>query len=135
MIVCDYNYVFDPFVSFDDLLHGAGGACLLVDEAHQLAPRVRDAYSAAVDTDGLRALRRDAGKAYGRKSALYRALTGAIRALESEAENPAFERLSSPPGALGEAMRAVQEAAGEQLSRGGGSCAQDCFPPATHGLF
>ena len=127
VIVCDYNYIFDPFVSIDELLHGAGGACLLVDEAHQLAPRVRDAYSALLDMDTLRTLRRDAGKAYGRKCALYRALTGAIRSLEGEAEKPEFEQMDSPPEALSAAMHAVQGAAGEQLSRSGGSCAADSF--------
>lgn len=134
VVVCDYNYIFDPFVAFDDLLHAPGGACLLVDEAHQLAPRVRDAYSAAVDTDMLRALRRDAGKAYGRKCALYRALTGAIRALEAEAEKPEFERMKEPPKALEDALRTVQETAGDQLASGG-SCAADSFSLAAGYLF
>ena len=40
VVVCDYNYVFDPFVAIDALMQG--GAALLIDEAHQLAPRVQD---------------------------------------------------------------------------------------------
>ena len=50
VVVGDYNYVFDPFVAIDALLQTAGGACLLVDEAHQLGGRVRDALSGAVTT-------------------------------------------------------------------------------------
>ena len=81
VVVCDYNYIFDPLVAMDRLLQSPGGACLLVDEAHQLAPRVRDAYSAELSLDALRELRREAGKQLGRRTGLYRALTGAIRAL------------------------------------------------------
>ena len=135
VIVCDYNYVFDPFVAIDALLHGPGGACLLIDEAHQLAPRVRDAHSAVLAMEDLRAIRRDTGKTLGRKNALYRALTDAIRALEREAEEPEFGRLDGPPQRISDAMRQVQSAAGEQLALGGGSCAADAFALASGYLF
>ena len=69
VVVCDYNYVFDPFVAIDALMQG--GAALLIDEAHQLAPRVQDNASAAVSAKQLRGLRRDVGQALGRKHALY----------------------------------------------------------------
>ena len=81
VVVCDYNYVFDPFVAIDALMQG--GAALLIDEAHQLAPRVQDNASAAVSVPQLRALRRGAGQALGRKHPLYGALTAAMRALEA----------------------------------------------------
>ncbi len=132
VVVCDYNYLYDPFVAIEQL---TGGACLLVDEAHQLAPRVRDAHSAVLESDALRTLRRDAGKAYGRKAPLYRALTGAIRALEETAKAPEFEALAEPPTAIAAAMEAVQAAAGEQLALGGGRCAADCFALAAGYLF
>ena len=83
VVVCDYNYVFDPFVAIDALMQG--GAALLIDEAHQLAPRVQDNASAAVSVPQLRALRRGAGQALGRKHPLYGALTAAMRALEEAA--------------------------------------------------
>lgn len=133
VVVCDYNYIYDPLVSLDRLLEG--GACLLVDEAHQLAPRVRDAYSAALRIDDLRAIRREVGRESGRKSALYHALTGAIRALEAAAKEPEFEHMDAPPEAVAGALAAVQDAAGELLAMGGGRIAADAFSLAADYLF
>ena len=47
VIVCDYNYVFDPFVRFQRLggIFGERTA-LLIDESHQLVDRVRGCLSA-----------------------------------------------------------------------------------------
>ena len=133
VVVCDYNYLYDPLVAMERLMEG--GACLLVDEAHQLAPRVRDAYSAKITLDGLKDIRRETGRAHGRKSALYRALTGAIRALEGLAQEPDFERMERPPRALADALDPVRDAAGELLAAGGGRCAADAFSLAADYLF
>ena len=133
--VCDYNYVFDPLVKMDRLLQCPGGASLLVDEAHQLAPRVRDAYSAELSLDTLTALRREAGKQLGRRSGLYRALTGAIRAMKEIAAQDDFDALTAPPEALGKALERVRESAGEQLFLGAGAAAMDSFSLAAGYLF
>ena len=137
VVVGDYNYVYDPFVALDGLLQMPGGAALLVDEAHQLAPRVQDGHSAVADEGELRALRREAGRAMGRTSGLYRALGSAIRALYALAEDPAFEsgRLEAPPQALGSAMEAVQEQASRALALGGGMVAAQAFSLATGWCF
>ncbi|MGN0772300.1 MAG: helicase C-terminal domain-containing protein [Candidatus Ventricola sp.] len=135
VVVCDYNYVFDPMVAMDRLLTGPGGACLLVDEAHQLAPRVRDAYSSAVSLDELARLRRETGRALGRKNALYRAQTRAIGALKALAQEEDFERMSAPPEALLEIMQKLREAAGEQLALGAGASAADSFSLAAGYCF
>lgn len=135
VVVCDYNYVFDPMVAMDQLLSVSGGACLLVDEAHQLAPRVRDAYSAEIGIDRLKEIRSEAGKAMGRKSALYRALTKAVRTLEEIADSEDFEAMKQPPEELSFAMKDVGNAAGEALSMGQGSAAGDAFSLATGYLF
>ncbi len=129
VVVCDYNYVFDPVVALDGLMRCPGGAALLVDEAHQLAPRVQEEYSACVSADALRAIRREAGKLLGRKQALYRALTAAIKALEALAQEEAFlqDGMIKPPVSLGEAMRLLQEAAGDALTNGAGKPALDAF--------
>lgn len=133
--VCDYNYVFDPLVAMERLLQSPGGACLLIDEAHQLAPRVRDAYSASLSLDTLRELRREAGKQLGRKGGLYRALTGAIRAMKDASAQEDFAALSAPPKPLYQAMERVREAAGEQLALGMGPIAADSFSQAAAYLF
>ncbi len=50
VVVCDYNYVFDPVVRFQRLQGTTRDrTALLVDEAHQLGDRVRDSLSAIVD--------------------------------------------------------------------------------------
>ena len=135
VVVCDYNYVFDPLVAMEQLLSAPGGACLLVDEAHQLAPRVRDAYSSAVGLDALKEIRREAGKALGRKSALYHALTDAIKALKELAGNEEFEALKEPPEALTAALETVRAAAGEALATGAGKPAADAFSISMGYLF
>lgn len=135
VVVCDYNYVFDPLVALDRLLTAPGGACLLVDEAHQLAPRVRDAYSAVLEIDALRAIRRETGRAHGRTSALYKALTRAIRAMQALAEQPDFEQMDRPDAALGAALADVRDEAGTLLARGGGACAADAFSLSMGYLF
>lgn len=129
VVVGDYNYVYDPFVALGALVQAPGGACLLVDEAHQLGARVRDAYSGGVSADELRALRREVGQMHGRKSALYRALTRTLRALDAASEDEAFDagRLDAPPEALCRAVSALMDSAGEQLAMGGSACAADTY--------
>ncbi|MBR1407542.1 MAG: hypothetical protein IJ573_01420 [Clostridia bacterium] len=132
LVVCDYNYVYDPAVSVDALLRAPGGAVLLVDEAHQLPSRVRDAYSAAADMDELRALRRQHSSSEGRKNRLYAALTLAIRALSSAAEAEEFGRDGwDPPEQLDEAMEEIAAAAAEALAAGGGGAAGDAYALGT----
>ena len=135
VVVCDYNYVFDPLVAMDRLMSGPGGACLLVDEAHQLAPRVRDAYSAAVSLDELSRLRRETGRALGRKNPLYRAQSRAIGAMKELAQEADFERMTEPPKALLAAMQRLREAAGEQLALSAGASAADSFSLAAGYCF
>lgn len=131
--VGDYNYVYDPFVALGALVQAPGGACLLVDEAHQLGARVRDAYSGGVSADELRRLRREAGQTHGRKSALYRALTRTLRALSAASEDEAFDsgRLHAPPEALCAAVKALLDSAGEQLAMGASAVAADTFRMAS----
>ncbi len=142
VIVCDYNYVFDPVVALDTLMQCPGGAALLVDEAHQLAPRVQEEYSARLSMDELRAIRREAGQQTGRKGALYRALTASIRALKALAQEEDFlsDCLTAPPESLQSAMKALQEAAGDALAQGAGKAALDAFSLSggyllSHGCF
>ncbi|MEQ8783551.1 MAG: ATP-dependent DNA helicase [Roseibium album] len=54
LVIADYNYVFDPVVRLQRFAADPEAA-LLVDEAHQLAPRVRDMLSLAIERRELRA--------------------------------------------------------------------------------
>jgi DNA excision repair protein ERCC-2 len=51
LVVCDYNYVFDPSIGLDTLLDGGAlrNAVLVIDEAHNLVDRSREYFSPALD--------------------------------------------------------------------------------------
>ena len=127
VVVCDYNYVYDPFVAIDALL--TGGAVLLVDESHQLAPRVQESRSAKLNLRELTENRREAGQELGRKSRLYRAMTDVLHALRELARTEAFAsgELEKPPEALCGAMDALMDAAGSALEDGAGQAAAQAF--------
>ena len=60
LVVCDYNYVFDPTIGLKALLNDDAlrDAVLIIDEAHNLVDRSREYYSPEISTDLLeRALR------------------------------------------------------------------------------
>lgn len=48
VIICDYNYVFDPFVYLRRFLDEEGRYMLLLDEAHNLVDRGRDMFTASL---------------------------------------------------------------------------------------
>ncbi len=60
IIICDYNYAFDPMVYlrryFDGIEDRTEKYAFLIDEAHNLADRARDMYSATVSRKELFAL-------------------------------------------------------------------------------
>ena len=49
IVVCDYNYVFDPFVRLQRF-QPPQGIRLLIDEAHQLFPRVNSMFTVEMDS-------------------------------------------------------------------------------------
>ncbi|MBQ7173727.1 MAG: ATP-dependent DNA helicase [Clostridia bacterium] len=56
IVICDYNYVFDPFVYLRRCFAGEGDGkknLFLVDEAHNLASRASDMYSAGLSLTAL----------------------------------------------------------------------------------
>jgi DNA excision repair protein ERCC-2 len=87
VIVCDYNYVFDPKAylrrHFQD---GSGEYAFLVDEAHNLVDRARDMFSAALVGDEVRDVRHR----------IVRALPRCARAL-SRLETSLRKLAGSPP--------------------------------------
>lgn len=56
LIICDYNYVFDPRVYLKRFFQDrpAENMCLLVDEAHNLPDRAREMYSAGLKRSMIR---------------------------------------------------------------------------------
>ena len=125
VIICDYNYVFDPVVRLSRFFDGGKCDCaLLIDEAHNLAPRARDMLSAQLSYAGFLALRRAVARAEGNRTELYKAaaaLIKAIRALCKELEAPGAE--AEPPASLYGPVDEFAETARERL--GGAEPFQD----------
>lgn len=48
VIICDYNYIFDPKASLKGILENSKEATLLIDEAHNLLDRGRNMYSSSL---------------------------------------------------------------------------------------
>ena len=72
LIICDYNYVFDPTASLKRFFgEGAVDHILLIDEAHNLVDRARDMFSADLSKQELLDLRHVLGK----QSMLYQPLS------------------------------------------------------------
>ncbi len=82
LTICDYNYALDPAVHIQRIFDKTADVTLLIDEAHNLLSRVRDMLSGAVDGGRIRRLRTVVGKAAGRRHALYKAMTGVLKALD-----------------------------------------------------
>jgi DNA excision repair protein ERCC-2 len=84
LVICDYNYVFDPTIGLHALLHGNAleNAVIIIDEAHNLVERSREYYSPTLGTEILdQALAflatRDA-QLFRRLSQLFRDLRGTV---------------------------------------------------------
>jgi DNA excision repair protein ERCC-2 len=52
LVVCDYNYVFDPVIGLGAVLHEGAlrNSVLVIDEAHNLVDRSREYYSPTIET-------------------------------------------------------------------------------------
>ena len=116
VVVCDYNYVFDPKVYLRrHFADEPGDYAFLVDEAHNLVDRAREMFSADLDTREIQDVRRAlkqavprCAKALSRLSTGMRKLCGQASAPpeSAEASDPATElnlfptqrRASVPPG-------------------------------------
>ena len=82
VVVCAYNYLFDPRVRLQRFAAGGRrGQVLLLDEAHNLPDRGRAMYSARLSAREIDAVRASIPRAQ-RRGALYPALRALLRALE-----------------------------------------------------
>ncbi len=58
VIICDYNYAFDPRAMLRRFFEDSGDHVLLIDEAHNLVDRARDMFSAEITKESIMALKR-----------------------------------------------------------------------------
>jgi DNA excision repair protein ERCC-2 len=92
VIVCDYNYVFDPKVYLRrHFAEERADYAFLVDEAHNLVDRAREMFSADLETGEIQDVRRALKQAVPRCAKALTRLTSALRKLAGTAS------LSSEP--------------------------------------
>jgi Rad3-related DNA helicase len=89
VVVCDYNYVFDPKVYLRrHFAEEAGDYAFLVDEAHNLVDRAREMFSADLETGEIQDVRRALKQAVPRCAKALTRLTTALRKLVGLANLP-----------------------------------------------
>ncbi len=111
VVICDYNYAFDPKVRLRRYFDTKSQAGLLVDEAHNLSDRARDMLSAELSGARLAQLRRQAARFEGKDSPMVKLMGELLDALDArEAEQ---ESLSELPEAIVSAVRRFAEVADE----------------------
>ncbi len=132
IIICDYNYVFDPSVRFKRYFEGRRGKyAFLVDEAHNLPDRAREMYSATVFAKPFLKLYKTDSPVITKNTALLDgigAVMGKLKEITSlckteEHQNAAGESIgyylsermvSGLPEAFSQFIRAAREAAKEE---------------------
>ena len=119
MIICDYNYFFDPRVYLRRFFeNGDSNSVVLVDEAHNLVERSREMYSAVLRRQQVNTLTRSLRR---RLPQLYRALgkvnAWMTRAGEQIPEDESDMALEDFPGDLCEILRKFTKKAEQWLSR------------------
>ena len=106
VVICDYNYAFDPAARIRRIFEWRTDITLLADESHNLASRTREMLSGLCDGQQLRNFRTSLGKTYGRKKLLYKAVTAVIslmRTVQFE-ENQTERQLDELPPGLPQAI-------------------------------
>lgn len=113
VVICDYNYVFDPVVRLKRLAGIADDRiALLIDEAHQLGDRVRDSLSATLDRGHIARARDNlSGTSAKRAVALDRRLTTLRRDVvrARDLDRSAFECRIDRPDSLFRSAEALLE--------------------------
>ncbi len=113
LIICDYNYVFDPRVYLRRFFQQKGREeyLIMVDEAHNLFDRSRGMYSASIGTKGLSELLKEIKKDLPEVHHDMRALKKALSALEKQIEQEPLEAggvkyhsITEPPLSLKEPL-------------------------------
>lgn len=111
VIICDYNYAFDPRVRLKRYFDSKSKAGLLVDEVHNLPDRAREMLSAEISGGKLEELRREVGKFEGKDSPMYKVMTRLLTAFTNE--DAEMECISDMPRQLLEEIEIFAEIADE----------------------
>ena len=118
IIICDYNYVFDPKVNLKRFFTEGGDYALLVDEAHNLPSRSREMYSSTLEKQVVMAAHKVAPKSAKKlRSALSRLnktmLELGRETAEQGGEAVAAQRPEALDAAVSKAAHALEKYLGE----------------------
>jgi DNA excision repair protein ERCC-2 len=119
VVICDYNYAFDPRVRLQRFfVLRRGDYAFLVDEAHNLPDRAREMFSAQLEKRAVLRVRRElsqkSSRLYRNLSALNVELLALRKGVLAFAEGGSAQVRGEPPAALVEKARAIT-AASEEL--------------------
>ncbi|MBQ8506372.1 MAG: ATP-dependent DNA helicase [Clostridia bacterium] len=109
VIICDYNYVFDPRVRLKRHFDKKNRAGLLIDEAHNLPDRAREMYSATLSGAAVEQLRSRIAATFGDQDILCRHITALLEALT--VEDAEYDARSDVPENIALAAAAFAEQA------------------------
>ena len=104
VVIGDYNYAFDPGAHLQRIFDRRKDLTLLIDESHHLLGRTRDMLTGVIDGREVTRLRREVGKAAGRKHPIYTAMSAVLKGLEA---GDVMEALADLTDALAAHMGAI----------------------------
>ena len=119
LVLCDYNYVFDPRVSlkrFFDVDLGASYV-FLVDEAHHLVDRAREMYSASLQKTAVMDLKKRLKKPAPTVSRAMDKINTQLVALKKEAADRRYTTCEDMPESLLASLRRFEETAQKFLAK------------------
>ena len=119
VVICDYNYAFDPSASLKRFFQGRGDYIILTDEAHNLVDRSREMFSAGLSREEFRQARRTVSKE--KDPYLYRSLDRIGRLFAGrgrELGETDFERQDEPAEGWHRALQRFTERAEAYLQKG-----------------
>ena len=120
VVICDYNYAFDPRVRLKRFFLEKFDGALLVDEAHNLVDRAREMLSAQVSLTGFGGLATGLKKLAGAQDSLYQRTYQVVEALKSlKEEHPKPDWTEAAPEQLTEQIEMFLDAARPFLGSAG----------------
>lgn len=120
IIICDYNYVFDPTIALQRFLNSdeTDSNFFLIDEAHNLLKRAREMYSATLSSAPLRKINNALQKDTSQVSAqLQQQLPSVIAAFTDLISGDNQVVLTQPPQALTQALQKLVHYLGTWLPK------------------
>jgi Rad3-related DNA helicase len=121
VILCDYNYVFDPRVYLKRFFDTTTLApyVFLIDEAHHLVDRARDMFSATLDKASFLELKKSLKTIAPAVSKAANKVNAQLVTLKKSADGARYQQLDTPPESLLLSLRRFTEASEKRLAEAG----------------